>query len=194
MSTSKNPIEIEIQVQIENSQDLIQFLQNNATFAGESHQVDTYYQPTHKEFIATRPVKEWLRLRDSSGKYSINYKHWYYGKDGRSTHCDEYETKVESLEMLEKIFTALDVKELVKVDKVRKIWNYQEYEIALDSITGLGDFVEIEYKGEDNDNPTDITTEMIAFLKEHNVGKISRNYVGYPFQILFPKEVTYETF
>ncbi len=33
---------------------------------------------------------------------------------------------------------------------------------------------------------------MIEFLKSHNIGKIERNYLGYPFQLLFPDEVEWE--
>jgi len=132
-------------------------------------------------------------LRDSSGKYSINYKNWYYDKDGKSQYCDEYETAIESKDQLNKIFSVLDIKEVVTVDKIRKLYLYQDYEIAIDSIKGLGDFVEIEYKGKIvNQKPADITKEMISFLKKIGCGKITRNYVGYPFQLLFPREVVLE--
>jgi len=185
--------EIEIQVQIENSNKLISFLNKHAKFIGEKHQVDKYFSPAHRNFTKVRPVVEWLRLRDSSGKYSINYKNWHYDKHGRSHYCDEYETPIESLEQLEKIFDALDIKEIVTVDKTRRLYQYQDYEIAIDSIKGLGDFVEIEYKGElGNHKPEDITKKMVNFLKELNCGRITRNYVGYPFQLLFPKEVKFE--
>jgi len=33
---------------------------------------------------------------------------------------------------------------------------------------------------------------MIKFLKNIGCGKIKRNYVGYPFQLLFPSEVKLE--
>jgi len=87
----------------------------------------------------------------------------------------------------------LNFKSLVKVDKVRKIWTYKNYEIAVDSVKGLGDFVEIEYVGKNEKvNPREITGEMIKFLKNIGCGKIKRNYVGYPFQLLFPSEVKLE--
>lgn len=33
---------------------------------------------------------------------------------------------------------------------------------------------------------------MVDFLKQVGCGKIIRNYVGYPFLMLFPSEVKYE--
>ena len=65
--------------------------------------------------------------------------------------------------------------------------------VAIDSVKNLGDFVEIEYIGEDNKiDPKAMTEEMINFLKKVGCGKITRNYVGYPFLLLFPEEVKYE--
>jgi adenylate cyclase class 2 len=188
-----NNIEIEIQVNIENSKPLVEFLEENAVFQKENHQIDEYFSPSHRNFIAVRPVEEWLRLRESSGKYSINYKNWHFDEIGKGHYCDEHETKIEDINQLKRILEVLDFKSLVKVDKVRKIWTYKDYEIAMDSVKGLGDFVEIEYIGKDNQaDPKKITDEMVEFLKATDCGKITRNYVGYPFQLLFPDEVKLE--
>lgn len=185
--------EIEIQVQIESIGKLISFLEKKAKFVGKKHQIDKYFTPAHKKYTEVRPVKEWLRLRNSSGIFSINYKNWHYDTDGKSHYCDEYETPVESIEQMEKIFNALDIKEMVVINKTRKIYFYKDYEIAIDSIKDLGDFVEIEFKGDQNGkDPAKITNEMVSFLKNIGCGKINRNFVGYPFQLLFPKEVVFE--
>jgi predicted adenylyl cyclase CyaB len=185
--------EIEIQVQIEDSSNLFAFLKEKAHFTGEKHQIDKYFIPTHRDFTKVRPVKEWLRLRDSSGKFSINYKSWHFEPDGKSNYCDEYETPIDSIEQLEKIFSVLDITEIVVVDKTRRTYLYQNYEFAIDSIKGLGDYVEIEYKGIVGDQKeSDITSDMLSFLKTVGCGKIKRNYTGYPFQILFPDEVVFE--
>lgn len=186
-------IEIEIQVSIEKSEPLLEFLKKNADFKYENHQIDEYFSPPHRNFVGLRPVKEWLRLRDSGGKYTINYKNWHFDENGKSYYCDEYETGIEDIVKHKKILSVLDFKSLTKVDKVRKVWKYKDYEIAVDSIKKLGDFVEIEYKGiADKANPESITREMVEFLKNIGVGKIKRNYVGYPFQLLFPNEVKHE--
>lgn len=186
-------IEIEIQVNIENSKSLIDFLESNAEFISKEHQIDEYFSPAHRNFINTRPIREWLRLRNSRGNYSINYKNWYFDKNGKSNYCDEYETSIENLGQIRKILDVLSFKPLIKVDKLRKIWRYKDYEIAVDSVKNLGDFVEIEYCGNNKiAKPEEITQGMINFLKNIDCGKIKRNYVGYPFQLLFPKETEYE--
>ena len=188
-----NDVEIEITVNIENNKPLIGFLEKNAEFKLKKHQVDEYFSPAHRNFIEVRPVKEWLRLRDENGKYTINYKNWHYDKNGKSYHCDEYETKVEDLNQIKKILAVLNFKSLVKVDKIRKTWIYKDYEVDMDSVKKLGDFVEIEYIGKDeNIDPKKITEEMIDFLKNLGCGKIKRDYIGYPFRLLFPDEVKSE--
>lgn len=192
MSNFENK-EIEIQVQVENAEKLIAFLNKNATFIGRKHQVDKYFSPAHRNFVKAKPVAEWLRLRDSSGKYSINYKYWHYDKDGRSHYCDEYETPIEDIGQMKKIFNSIDIKEIVVVDKIRSAYSFEKYEVAIDKVKGLGDFIEIEYKGKlEKRKPKDITKEMVNFLKQFDCGKISINYVGYPFQLMFPEEVKYE--
>jgi len=186
-------VEIEITVQIENSKSLREFLENEAEFKKEKHQVDEYFSPSHRSFIKIRPIKEWLRLRDEDGKYSIGYKNWHYDKEGEnSCYCDEYETKVENLDKLKKILEVLGFKSLVIVDKIRKSWIYKDYEIDLDSVKGLGDFVEIEYIGKEEIDPKKTTDEMVDFLKNLKCGKIERDYVGYPFRLLFPDEIKTE--
>jgi len=186
-------IEIEITVNIENSKPLIEFLEKNAEFKKEKHQVDEYFSPAHRNFIEVRPVKEWLRLRNEDGKYSINYKNWHYDDDPeRSSYCDEYETKIEGLDKIKKILEALDLKSLVKIDKTRKTWIYKDYEIDVDSVQELGNFVEIEYIGKEKVDPKKKTDEMINFIKKLGCGKIKRDYIGYPFRLLFPNEAKWE--
>jgi len=185
-------IEIEIHVNIENSRPLIEFLKKNGDFRSEKHQIDEYLSPAHRDFLKDRPVKEWLRLRDADGKYSINYKNWH-DENENGHYCDEFEARVESIDQIRKILSALNFKSVVIVDKLRKIWTYKKYEVAVDSVRGLGDFVEIEYIGKDeNADPEKITEEMINFLKKVGCGKITRNHVGYPFFMLFPEEAKYE--
>lgn len=185
--------EIEIEVQVETIEKFIKFLKNKAKFVREERQVDKYFTPYHRDFTRYRPVKEWLRLRYSPNKYFINYKNWHIENDGKSYYCDEFESKIGDIKQFENIFNALNFKLLVTVDKIRKIWVYKNYEIALDSVKRLGEFVEIEYKNSKTiKKPKEITGEMIRFLKDKGCGRILRNYVGYPFLKLFPGEVKVE--
>lgn len=186
-------IEIEIQVNIEKSESLINFLKENGSFQKEVRQIDEYFSPVDHNFFEVRPVKEWLRLRNSSNAYSINYKNYHYDKNGKSSYCDEREVVIKSADQMKEILNFLGFKNIVTVDKVRKIWAYKDYEISIDLVKNLGNFVEIEYIGNGKKvEPHKITNEMIIFLKNIDCGVIKRNYVGYPFQLMFPEETKFE--
>lgn len=184
--------EIEIQLKVEKTIKLQKFLKQNAKFLYKTQQIDTYYTPAHRNFVKVKPVREWLRLRDSDGKYSITYKNWHYNKDGKSYHCDEYESKLDNLKSFQKLFSALDMKVLIVINKKRTVWKYRSYEISIDKVKGLGTFVEVEFSGKTDKSPKQISLEMIKFIKELDCGKIEINRQGYPYLLLFPKDAKFE--
>lgn len=186
-----NDIEIELQLKIEHTESLRQFLKEKADFIHDVIQIDTYYIPEHRNFLAVDPVEEWLRLREQGDRYSITCKNWHFDQDGKSHYCDEYETDIGSKEQLSKIFNVLNMKIVATVNKKRSIWNYEDFEIALDQVKGLGDFLEIEYKGKDTD-VLQVRNTMLNFIKRFDCGKIYANNRGYPFMILFPERVELE--
>ena len=184
--------EIEIQVKIEKTAQLLRFLKKNGTFIHKTHQIDEYYTPKHRNFTKVRPVKEWLRIRKSGKGTSVTYKNWKHGKDGKCYHCDEYQTGIDDYKQIKNIFQVLNIKLLGKVDKQRQVWKYKSFEVSFDKVRGLGSFIEIEYKGKIKKKIKEIVSDMIFFLKSQNCGKIHRNQIGYIFMILFPKEIEFE--
>ena len=185
--------EIEIKVRVEHVKPLLEFLAQQGVYQGEVQQVDEYFTPAHRDFLAVRPTAEWLRLRDAEGAFSITYKKWHFDTEGHGQYCDEYESNIESAKSVRLILEALDMKSLAIVNKHRRTWHYRDYEIAVDAVQNLGDFVEIEYIGNDPDlEPKAITDGMVALLKNQECGKIERNYSGYPFLLMFPDEAKWE--
>lgn len=185
-------IEVEIQVNLENIQPLKKLLKSEAEFVSEKREIDHYYMPAHRNFISNLPISEWLRLRDSEGKFSINYKHWQRDGEGKTNHCHEYETGVDNIEQMQNILEVMDFKPVVRVEKKRRKYHYQDYEITIDRVVGLDETVEIEFKGESDKSPADITAEMIQFLRKLGVGKMKRSYQGYAFLCLYPDLAEYE--
>lgn len=190
---SKN-IEIEIQVQLENIRPLKTFLKKKAKLINKARQIDYYYTPSHRNFLKKYPAVEWLRLRQNDKEASINYKFWHVDENNRSHYSDEYESKIEEIDQLKLIFKSLNFKPIAIVDKKRKDYKFKSYIISVNQVKKLGEFVEIEFNGETDKKPVDITNEMILFLKNLGVGKIIRNYNGYPYILLYPKKVKYEEF
>jgi adenylate cyclase class 2 len=180
--------EIEIRVRIKDKEPLLKFLEKNGTFKSEKHQRDEYFTPAHRNFIKEKPVKEWLRLREEKGKYSLNYKNWQYTEEDKAYYCDEYEVKIENSDTLKNIFKALNFESLIVVNKERKIFMFDKYEIALDCVEDLGDYVEVEYKGEeDMVDAKKIAEEMKDFIERVGCHIIEQDFIGYPHLLLKKK-------
>jgi adenylate cyclase class 2 len=145
--------EIEIKVSATNVELLERLLNEKGTFLGQKRQVDEYYSPEEPSFTDERPVKEWLRIRETHKGASINYKKWHFEKEGRANYADEYESNVENAKEIRSILQALGFNKVVTVDKQRKSWNINEYEVSIDTVAGLGNFVEIEFKGDQGADP-----------------------------------------
>jgi adenylate cyclase class 2 len=151
---------------------------------GRFRQVDTYFNAPHRDFLNLPIVSEWLRLRDEAGKVSINYKRWLPLGVEQQTHCDEFESVLEDGEAVRKLLEALGFTEMVTVVKLREeLMLGDSFVIAIDSVDGLGSFVEFEYKGEagsvDNANQ-----ELSRLIDEVGVELGERDRRGYPYQLL----------
>lgn len=183
-----NNKEIEIRVRVEKKEPLLNFLEKHGSLKSEKHQSDEYFTPAHKNFIKEKPIKEWLRLRKEGDKYSLDYKNWHYNDDGKAYHCDEYEVKLENADGLVNILKALNFESLIIVDKQRKTFQFENYEIALDSVKELGDYVEVEYKGEEDILDTKkIAEEMKAFIEKTGCQILEQDFVGYPYLLIKKK-------
>jgi adenylate cyclase class 2 len=144
---ASNGIEVEIKVAV--SEPLFHRIRSDllARF-GEpnvSQQTDAYFNAPHRDFLATDPVSEWLSVRSRGNRTILNYKRFLPSKGPVFSHCEESETEVGDRVGLEKMLAALGFSALVTVEKRRESFLiHDEFEIALDSVTELGFFVEVE--------------------------------------------------
>ncbi len=192
--TKMKNIEIEQKYKVENAARLLEVLERDADYLYTEHQVDEYFNAPHRNFLAMGPqdgdsgpskIVEWLRLRNADGVGSINYKFWHKDEQYIAHHCDEYESKVDDTEQVRRILLALNFASMVVVDKQRKAWKYKEYEVCIDTVKGIGEFVELEYKGIDpSADPKKIAGEMKAWLESLGCGAVN-DQRGYPFHLLF---------
>jgi adenylate cyclase, class 2 len=176
--------EIEIKIRVHDSAPLLKFLQEKGNFESEKHQRDEYFSPPHRDFIKAKPIKEWFRLREEESECSMNYKNWHYGDDGKGYYCDEHEVKIDTPAQARNILKALNFKPLINVDKKRRIFTFQDYEIALDSVNELGDFIEVEYKGENRTDVKKIAGEMKTFIEGTGCKILEQDFAGYPALLL----------
>lgn len=184
MAKPKSKVEIEIKLPIFNGDEVIAFLQKNGTFLHESSQLDEYYNLPHRDLLANpQDVTEWFRIRVSNGQAQINYKDFQPHGAKIKTHCKEYEANVDSYDHLSEILTALNFTKLVEVKKLRKSWDFQDAEISIDSVDGLGHFIEVEYRG-DLDDIAAARKYLFTVLERLGAKTGESDTKGYPWLML----------
>lgn len=142
-----NNTEVEIKVRVTKNRfgKIRKELRKNCKFIKTVHHIDTYYDRLGKSFLKPKFPYEWLSIRERGKDILLNYKHWYPESIKNTTHCDEYEIKLDDKNQLEKIFKAIEINKIVTVNKKRQTYVYKnEIEIALDKVKGLGYFIEVE--------------------------------------------------
>lgn len=180
-------IEIEVKFPLLNPDTVRSFLDENADKKSEQvRQKDVYYTPIHRHFLKYQYPFEWLRLRTSDNGLFITYKHFHPENSHITDYCDEFETKVESIETMEKIFAAIDIKEVATIDKSRSTWVFEEVEIVIDEVKELGVFMELECKGHFSDAKAG-KAHLYAVLEKLGAEVGEEDLRGYPFKLLTKK-------
>lgn len=184
MQNKQQEIEIKIKIDDDNLNALKSWLNENADFDQEYHQVDYYLENPNDRFTFEKDgfidSIEYLRIRISDKGDSTCFKHWYEDpkRPGYHTHCDEFETKVESGEDLLEIYKAIGYTEQTIVDKKREKYFYKDFEIVIDDVKDLGIFVEIEVRSY-KDDPKGTHKILREFIKEIGIKEYSMQRRGY---------------
>ena len=177
-------IEIELRFPLKNPEQVIEFLNKIANPTAKNlFQRDTYLTPAHRDFLQNKFPFEWLRLRESNKKTSLDYKHFYPEGVEKTDYCDEFVTNIENPESLKKIFNHLNFKQSIVVEKNRNTWLFKDVEIAVDEIKRLGTFIELEIK-KDFPTPQEAKAYLYEILKQLNAEVGEEDIRGYPFRIL----------
>ena len=154
-----------------------------------SSQADRYFTPAHRDFLGPAIPFEWLRVGKRGGKTILNYKHWHPEGAEVFTHCDEFETVVESPEHLEKLLAALDFKELVTVEKEREVFKVgDEIEVSMDIVKELGHFIEIEAL-KDFGGVEATREKLFAFARELGLDPSRKDKMGYPRRLMWKRNM-----
>lgn len=177
--------EIEIRFELLNSKELTSTLNKIAYKATETHQIDTYYDNKKNTFIKDIDhIYDWLRVREEEEIYSINYKHWLPEGAEIRTYCEEHELIISSAEKMKNLLKSIGFDILVIVDKKRTVWNYKNYEVSIDIVDNLGEYIEIEYKGSEINDISEIHESLYNVLSEISAKVGSEDHGGYGFKLI----------
>lgn len=183
---SLNNIEVELKFPLLNSKELIERLELISRIEKKEFQKDIYFTPKYRDFLSKKPISEWLRLRESKKGFSLNYKKWHSAEGNKTVSCDELETKIGNIDIMKKLLESLDFKELIIVKKNRATWNYKDTEITIDEVQELGEFIEIEAKG-DFISIEEAKKHLYDIIKELGAEIGEQDFEGYPYLLLKQK-------
>jgi adenylate cyclase class 2 len=177
-------VEIEVRFSLKNTDAVAGFLNANAEpVSGEVVQTDSYFTPQHRNFLGVKFPFEWLRLRETERGCSVTYKHFHPENVEKTDYCDEFETGVENIGALRKIFDALNFRVLVVVEKRRRRWAFRNTDVAIDDVKGLGSFIEVEAL-ESFEDPKEGRKHLYSVLGDLGAEVGNEELHGYPYMLL----------
>ncbi len=139
-------MEVEVKFRAENLDEVEEKVKKMAEFVIEKIEKDIYFNSPWRDF---RESDEALRIRSDVEGITLTYK----GKkvDNETKSREEIKVKVDSYEKAVLLLERLGFVPVREVVKRRKIYRMGNVLICLDSVEGLGDFVEIEIGADPSD-------------------------------------------
>jgi adenylate cyclase, class 2 len=131
-----------------------------ARLEGDLDQEDVYFSHPSRDFGAT---DEALRLRRENDRSRITYKGPKLDRDTKMR--EEIELELEDLARMSQVLERLGFIPHYRVVKRRRVYMLQGIHFCLDRVEGLGDFVEMEYEGQDLDKGKKKIMELKVQLK-----------------------------
>lgn len=174
--------EIEILVEVYSSLEEVKKVLSIFDYKGSKEVLDEYYyDPKRDNLKPDRENKlyECLRLRQKEDDYYITYKDDAFD-NGKWLYSNEYETKVESIDITRNILNRLGFIKFIEIDNKKSIYEYDKYEITLEEVKDLGLFLEVEYCTNDDVDVKKIKKEIQEFIDGLNINVSEELSMGKP--------------
>ncbi len=167
--------EVEIKIQINNVEEVVKNLQNQGCeFSSPIIQRDVVYIPVSEPTVPVPAGTNVLRIRHQGDKTIFTLKRSDVGNHLSKL---EHELEISNAEQMAEIIKLLGFKMIADTTKTRRKCKINGFEICVDQVEKLGDFLEIE-KMTDED-PALAQQEMMEFLSKLNIDTSQRMDVGY---------------
>ncbi|MDL5361029.1 class IV adenylate cyclase [Halalkalicoccus sp. NIPERK01] len=151
--------EVEMKVRADHGRVRDALRELGASARGAITQRDTYYDAPTRDFAET---DEALRVRreerGGTERARLTYKGPLIGETSKTR--EEYETDLGDGDAAAAILDSLGFVPVETVEKVRERFSLAEYAVTLDSVAGVGEFVEVETEASEGD--VDAAREGVA--------------------------------
>ena len=169
--------EVEVKVPADHDAVREQLSAEGAESLGSVVQEDTYYDAPHRDFAET---DEAVRIRREDGDDESRIQLTYKGPkvDAESKTREEIEAGVESGEAIDGVLQALGFEVAAVVRKERARYRLDGYLVVLDTVEGVGEFVEVETEAADVDAARGGAFEILERLGLDPDEQVRTSYLG----------------
>ena len=156
-------------------------------FVGEKQTIDVYYYDPLRDNLkpdVNNQINECLRLRTKGNQSFITYKVDHFDDNAIWLYSDEYETEVKDLKQVQSIIELLGLKKLLTIDNKKTIYKTDIYEIALEEVKDLGNFMEVEFCTNEDVDIISVKNEINKFIDNLNIKVSEELNMGKPEMML----------
>jgi adenylate cyclase class 2 len=170
--------EVELKLRVDHERVRPRIDSIGAERVGTVRQVDTYYDHPVRDFGETDEALRVRRETDGTdgGTAEITYKGPLADEESKTR--EELETALGDGETGERILEAVGFEPAATVEKERERFERGEYTIALDTVVGLGEFLEVETEAEEIAPAREGAVELLEALGLDAGEGIRRSYLG----------------
>lgn len=176
--------EIEIKIKLTEPFIVQRKLENiGCSFTSNVTQIDEVYVTEPDRFLDSWPGKRVMRIRNQNTGFLFTVKQ----HRSNPLDCEEFEKPITSPDEVRMIVQSLGYQHIISVRKVRKTCSHKGMTFCLDTVEGLGSFLEIE-KLSTEQNTSDIQHELAQFI-ESELGLLDHNVITEGYDMLLYKTV-----
>ncbi|WP_255195885.1 class IV adenylate cyclase [Halorarius litoreus] len=170
--------EVELKVEADHDAVRARLDELGATHDGRVQQVDTYYDAPHRNFAETDEAFRLRREHDEAGETAkLTYKGPLVEVESKTR--EEHEVEVDDGEEAAAIADGLGFTPAATVEKDREFYRLDGYTVTLDSVEGLGTYVEVETEVETDIEPArEGAKELLRRLDLDPDEQVRTSYLG----------------
>ena len=169
--------EVELKVPADHEPVRERLVEMGADSRGIVEQEDIYYDHPVREFGET---DEAVRVRrestDDGSRAVVTYKGPLVEAESKTRR--EIETGVEDGEAMDRVLRELGFDPVTTVEKRRERFDHDGYTITLDSVAGLGEYVEVETESETIAPAREGAVELLSELGLDPTDQVRTSYLG----------------
>lgn len=171
--------EIEVEVAFDNTKKEMIELLSKYEYLGEKEIYDIYYYDPLRDNLKPESnlrLNETFRIRKTDKGCYMTYKKQHF-KGKLWIYSDEYEVAIENFETVKTIISMLGLEYLITVHNKRRVYRYNNFEIELEDVEGLGIFLEVERLSSNADGMK-VKEEIRNFIRNLNLKNVRELNIG----------------